>query len=98
IGIDGAPLLIISLSGFSRDYLNEVELITLNRMKKCGASAERVIPSFPLKTYPNLATLVTGFYPGRHGIGADSVFVPNLFEHPVEIKMNTSKEYFKKEP
>ncbi|EYC19961.1 hypothetical protein Y032_0023g801 [Ancylostoma ceylanicum] len=98
ISVDDAPLLIISLSGFSRDYLNEVQLTTLNRMKKCGASAERVVPSFPLKTFPNFATLVTGFFPGQHGIGADTVYMPNLFEKPVELKMNTSKEYFKKEP
>ncbi|EPB80074.1 hypothetical protein ANCCEY_00897 [Ancylostoma ceylanicum] len=29
---------------------------------------------------------------------ADTVYMPNLFEKPVELKMNTSKEYFKKEP
>ena len=41
-----------------------------------GVRAENLIPSFPPKTFPNHYTIVTGLYPGHHGI------VANTFRDP----------------
>src|SRR5688572_9038455 len=41
-----------------------------------GVRSEGLIPSFPSKTFPNLYTLVTGLYPGRHGIVANAILDP----------------------
>jgi predicted AlkP superfamily pyrophosphatase or phosphodiesterase len=38
-----------------------------------GVHAEALIPSFPSKTFPNFYTIVTGLYPGHHGIVANSI-------------------------
>ena len=41
-----------------------------------GVRAENLIPSFPPKTFPNHYTIVTGLYPGHHGIVANSIRDP----------------------
>jgi predicted AlkP superfamily pyrophosphatase or phosphodiesterase len=38
-----------------------------------GVRAENLIPSFPPKTFPNHYTIVTGLYPGHHGIVANTI-------------------------
>ena len=35
-----------------------------------------LIPSYPSKTFPNHYTIVTGLYPGHHGIVANTVKDP----------------------
>ena len=41
-----------------------------------GVRAESLIPSFPTKTFPNHYTIVTGLYPGHHGMVANTVRDP----------------------
>ena len=41
-----------------------------------GVRAEGLIPSFPTKTFPNHYTLVTGLYPGHHGIVGNAMRDP----------------------
>jgi predicted AlkP superfamily pyrophosphatase or phosphodiesterase len=41
-----------------------------------GVHAPNLIPSFPSKTFPNHYTIVTGLYPGHHGIVANNIFDP----------------------
>ncbi len=41
-----------------------------------GVRAENLIPSFPTKTFPNHYTIVTGLYPGHHGMVANTVRDP----------------------
>jgi len=43
-----------------------------------GVLAEGLIPSFPSKTFPNHYTIVTGLYPGRHGIVSNTMRDPAL--------------------
>ena len=42
-----------------------------------GVRAAALIPSFPSKTFPNHYTLVTGLYPGHHGVIANNMHDPN---------------------
>lgn len=64
-------LVLISLDGFRWDYLQRPEATRLRELAARGASAERLVPSFPSKTFPNHLTLVTGLYPENHGIAAN---------------------------
>jgi predicted AlkP superfamily pyrophosphatase or phosphodiesterase len=41
-----------------------------------GVQAQGLIPSFPSKTFPNHYTVVTGLYPGHHGIVANTIYDP----------------------
>lgn len=64
-------LVLISLDGFRWDYLQRPDARRLRELAARGVRAERMIPSFPSKTFPNHYTLVTGLYPEQHGIAAN---------------------------
>src|SRR5208282_2776893 len=64
-------VILVSLDGFRYDYAAEHGAPNLERMAEEGASApEGMIPSFPSVTFPNHYSIVTGLYPGHHGIVA----------------------------
>jgi predicted AlkP superfamily pyrophosphatase or phosphodiesterase len=69
----GAPhrVVLISLDGFRWDYLQRPAARRLRELASRGVRAERLVPSFPSKTFPNHYTLVTGLYPENHGIAAN---------------------------
>jgi len=61
-----------------------VEKFDLKNFKafiKSGSQAEAMLPSFPSKTFPNHYTIVTGLYPGNHGL------VDNTFYDPARQEM-----------
>jgi predicted AlkP superfamily pyrophosphatase or phosphodiesterase len=68
-------LILVSLDGWRWDYVQKYAAPTLERMIKRGVSGP-LIPSFPSKTFPNHYTIVTGLYPGHHGIVANAVKDP----------------------
>jgi predicted AlkP superfamily pyrophosphatase or phosphodiesterase len=43
-----------------------------------GASASRMVPPFPTKTFPAFYTLATGLHPGRHGLVGNKIRDPSL--------------------
>ncbi len=61
-------LVVLSLDGFRWDYNTLAPTPNLDYIKKHGIKAERMIPSYPSKTFPNHYTLATGLYPDNHGI------------------------------
>ena len=71
--ISGPPhrVVLISLDGFRWDYLQRRAARHLRELAVRGVRAERLVPSFPSKTFPNHYTLVTGLYPENHGIAAN---------------------------
>ena len=71
--INGPPhrVVLISLDGFRWDYLQRPAARHLRDLAARGVRAERLVPSFPSKTFPNHYTLVTGLYPENHGIAAN---------------------------
>lgn len=71
-------VLMISLDGFRHDYVKKYKPPFLSKFAKEGASLKSLIPSFPTKTFPNHYTLVTGLYPGHHGIVANKFYAPDL--------------------
>lgn len=46
----------------------------LRQLAATGVRAERMVPAFPSKTFPNHYTIVTGLYPEHHGIIGNVMF------------------------
>lgn len=77
-------VILLSFDGTTPAQIADPELTTLARLQRQGATAERLIPSFPSNTFPNHVTFVTGVQPERHGI-VNNVFVdPERGRHSYE--------------
>lgn len=69
-------LVVLSMDGFRWDYTDKTATPNLDRIAASGVKAERMIPSFPTKTFPNHYTLATGLYPDHHGIVLNNFYDP----------------------
>ena len=69
-------VILVSFDGFRWDYLSKAPTPNLRRLIEHGVHARNLIPSFPSKTFPNHYSIVTGLYPGHHGIVANNIFDP----------------------
>lgn len=78
-------VILVSFDGFRHDYVEKYNLPNFKKFISQGSSAEALIPSFPSKTFPNHYTLVTGLYPGNHGL------VDNEFYDPIQKKKYYTK-------
>lgn len=67
-GTHDAYVVMVSFDGFRWDYSDLYNTPSFDAMEQRGVKAERMIPSFPTKTFPNHYTLATGLYPDHHGI------------------------------
>jgi predicted AlkP superfamily pyrophosphatase or phosphodiesterase len=80
-GVD--PILVlISFDGWRWDYLDRLPAPNLKALAARGVRAKELVPSFPTFTFPNHYTIVTGLYPGHHGIvhnAIDDVAYPLRF-------------------
>ena len=82
-----APLLVlISVDGMRPDYVTAADahgakVPNLRRFLKEGTYAEGVQGVIPTVTYPSHTTLVTGVWPAKHGILANTVFDPLQKNH-----------------
>jgi alkaline phosphatase D len=69
-------VVLVSLDGFRYDYAEKYHATHLLEIGKAGAAAEAMIPSFPTVTFPNHISIVTGQYPGHHGLVGNSFYDP----------------------
>jgi predicted AlkP superfamily pyrophosphatase or phosphodiesterase len=69
-------VILVSFDGWRWDYQARFSAPNLDRLIARGVRAERLIPSFPSKTFPNHYTVVTGLYPGHHGIVSNNIKDP----------------------
>ncbi len=76
-GTGDETVVLVSFDGFRWDYPHLYPTPNFDRMAGNGVKAERLIASFPTKTFPNHYTLVTGLYPDHHGL------IANTFHDPV---------------
>jgi predicted AlkP superfamily pyrophosphatase or phosphodiesterase len=75
---DNRPyVLLISFDGFRHDYVDLFQLPNFKKFIKEGSAAAGLIPSFPSKTFPNHYTIVTGLYPGNHGLVDNGFYDPD---------------------
>lgn len=65
---ESAYVVLVSFDGFRYDYAQKYQLKNFLAMAKEGTSATAMLPSFPSKTFPNHYSIVTGMYPGHHGL------------------------------
>lgn len=78
----GLPLLVvISVDGLRPDYVTAADqhgakIPELRRFLKEGTYADGVTGVLPTVTYPSHTTLMTGVWPAKHGIWANTVFDP----------------------
>ncbi len=77
-----APILVmISIDGLRPDYITAADahgakVPNLRRFLEDGTYAEGVVGVVPTVTYPSHTTLVTGVWPAKHGIFANTTFDP----------------------
>jgi alkaline phosphatase D len=64
------------MDGFRWDYPLKAKTPNLNKIAASGVRADKIIPSFPTKTFPNHYTLATGLYPDHHGIVLNEFYDP----------------------
>ncbi|MCR9065562.1 MAG: ectonucleotide pyrophosphatase/phosphodiesterase [Cytophagales bacterium] len=76
LGQDKPYVLLVSFDGFRHDYVEKYNLPNFKKFIQQGSAAKSLVPSFPSKTFPNHYTLVTGLYPGNHGLIANTFFAP----------------------
>lgn len=61
-------VILISIDGFRYDYAQKYNAQNILKLGENGATAKKMLPSFPSKTFPNHYTIVSGLFPGHHGI------------------------------
>ncbi len=66
-------IVLISFDGFRSDYIDRPAAKHLRALAARGVRAERMIPVFPSKTFPNHYTIVTGLTAEEHGIVANTM-------------------------
>jgi alkaline phosphatase D len=69
-------VILVSFDGFRNDYVKKFNPPHFQALIRAGAMAKGLIPSFPSKTFPNHYTIVTGLYPGHHGLIDNSFYDP----------------------
>ncbi len=76
-GVSTVPqVILVSMDGFRRSYLDTDSVPALHALERDGVTAQAMIPSFPTLTFPNHYTIVTGLYPEHHGIVGNSIYDP----------------------
>ena len=61
-------VVMLSLDGFRYDYLDKFDAPNLEKIVASGITSKGLIPGFPSSTFPNHYSIVTGLYPGNHGL------------------------------
>jgi predicted AlkP superfamily pyrophosphatase or phosphodiesterase len=73
-------LVLISFDGWRWDYIDRQPAPNLKALAARGVRAKALIPSFPVLTFPNHYTIVTGLYPEHHGVVGNTMRDPSMPE------------------
>ena len=83
-----APILVlVSFDGWRWDYTDRLPATNLRALASRDVRAKALIPSFPVLTFPNHYTIVTGLYPEHHGVVGNTMTdrsIPERFTQPSE--------------
>ena len=79
-------LILISFDGWRWDYIDRQPTNGLKALAARGIRARAMIPSFPVLTFPNHYTIITGLYPEHHGIVGNNMRDPEM---PDKFTMST---------
>lgn len=69
-------VVLVSFDAFRHDYIDRFQPSAFVDIAAAGVRAAALVSSFPSKTFPNHYTLVTGLYPGHHGIVGNAFYDP----------------------
>ncbi|PCH95283.1 MAG: hypothetical protein COB83_01825 [Gammaproteobacteria bacterium] len=72
-----STVILLSIDGFSYDYLATYKPKNILTFGKTGATA-KLLPIYPSKTFPNHLSIITGVYPNKHGIIHNKFYHPNI--------------------
>jgi predicted AlkP superfamily pyrophosphatase or phosphodiesterase len=81
-------VILISFDGWRWDYTDRGNVPNLKALAARGVRAKELIPSFPSLTFPNHYTIVTGLYPGHHGIVSNTMATPSM---PRKFSMSSNE-------
>lgn len=73
-------VLLVSFDGFRHDYVEKYNATNFKEFISKGTASEGLVPSFPSKTFPNHYSIITGLYPGNHGLVANTFYDPEREE------------------
>ncbi|VDK29019.1 unnamed protein product [Gongylonema pulchrum] len=95
----------MSFDGFRRSYIERGIVKTLEKMAKCGATAEVSVvllqymyPSFPSRTIPNHYAIATGLYPESNGIVDNVVYESSFSDQLRDVRRARDVRYFNGQP
>lgn len=72
-------VILISIDGMRAHYIEWFDTPNLDRLIAEGAHADQGMkPVYPIKTFPNHYSIVTGLYPANHGIVSNNMYDPNM--------------------
>lgn len=75
---DKPYVIMVSMDAFRWDFDSVYGTPMLDEIASNGVKAQRLIPSFPTKTFPNHYSIATGLYPDHHGLINNSFYAPDL--------------------
>ena len=84
-------LILISFDGWRWDYTDRLPATNLRALASRGVRATALIPAFPVLTFPNHYTIVTGLYPEHHGVVGNTMTdasMPERFTMSAETARN----------
>jgi len=73
---DAPYVVLLSLDGFRHDYLDLYPTPAFQRLAREGVRADRMIPTFPTKTFPTHFSIATGLYSENHGLVGNRFWAP----------------------
>jgi len=73
-------VVLVSFDGFRWDYLDRYPTPAFRRVARNGVRAERLIPTFPTKTFPTHYSVATGMYADQHGLVGNRFWDPERQE------------------
>ncbi len=73
--LDKPYVILVSIDGFRYDY---AERYGAKKLLNFDVIAEKMIPSFPSKTFPNHYAIASGLYPGHNGLVSNEFYDRDL--------------------
>lgn len=94
---NGNRIFMIITDGMVYDFENYASMPNLKKLMMNGVRADRMIPSFPTKTWPSITSLMTGLYTETHGIILNE-FLDIETGKMFRYEGNEASAYFEDEP
>ncbi|WP_196886654.1 ectonucleotide pyrophosphatase/phosphodiesterase [Aureivirga sp. CE67] len=91
-------VILVSVDGFRFDYTDKINTPNFDRIVNEGMKAERLIPVFPSKTFPNHLSLVTGQHPENHGIIMNTFYDENGDKYSISSDAVKDPKWYLGEP